>query len=189
MCEANKPTFLHLAVTVNQIETVETLIKNGSDVNAQDKIGKTPLHHLAPKTRKIVQLLLRSNPNLNIRDRRGETSLFAAVRSRNPEIVRLLINNGSDVNSVNAIDESTPLQMAAQINDDQSHLAVAQTLLESGAKANARNQYGNTALHFTVQNSRNCFYLSGPMSTPRTIRVSYRCSLQLEAKVLIQSSC
>jgi ankyrin repeat protein len=38
-------TPLHAAAHANQAAIAQMLIENGADVNAQDKDGKTPLHH------------------------------------------------------------------------------------------------------------------------------------------------
>lgn len=68
-----KFTALHFAVENNDYEIVEYLIKHGANVNAQDCYGNIPLGRIIkPLTdRKIVELLLNSNSNIDLENNYG----------------------------------------------------------------------------------------------------------------------
>ena len=146
-------------------EVAELLIAKGADVKAQDTFGFTPLHFAAASDRiKLAKMLIAKGADINAQstphvdwvsnsiwtarlrkslpdNSRGTTPLFFA---RSPEMVKLLIAKGANVNAENN-KGLTPLHMA------QSK-AKAQILLAAGAKINieeenARNGKGTTLLH------------------------------------------
>jgi ankyrin repeat protein len=80
--------------------------------------------------------------NLNCRNESGDTPLLLAARHGREELVRLLLENGADVNAVNQ-DGDNVLFAAAECPDNVS---VLDLLLRAGAKINARNKMGRTAL-------------------------------------------
>lgn len=84
------------------------------------------------------------NPNAFI----GAKSLLylAAERSR-PEIVRLLLDRGAEVDlATNTASQDTPLSIAAEMN----HLEVLRELLKRGANANASNSENSTPLYYAA---------------------------------------
>ncbi len=54
-------TPLHAAAHANQAAIAQMLIENGADVNAQDKDGKTPLHHTTFHKAKAAAKVLQNN--------------------------------------------------------------------------------------------------------------------------------
>jgi ankyrin repeat protein len=97
----------------------------------------------------VVREILHHHPRLELRDREGETALFAAGHYRDPDIkgarvecVRLLVEAGADVN---ARDENgnTPLHETFLTD-------VEEELLKLGADVNARNKDGETPIFTTV---------------------------------------
>ena len=61
----------------------------GATINWQDKNGNAPLHVASTST--CVRLLIRSKANLNITNRRGDTSLVYAVQRNEMTAVRELV--------------------------------------------------------------------------------------------------
>ena len=70
----NYETPLCIAVTFNNAETVQALLNTGTDVNATDNRGSTPIHH-ATQNKHIdaIKILLNANANPNIRNKNGDT--------------------------------------------------------------------------------------------------------------------
>jgi len=104
-------TPLHLACFFGP-SLVETLIKQGADVNARSRNGmqNMPLHAAAAgRSQDAVRVLLEHGAQVNARQEGGWTALHAASQNGDVEMVRLLIAAGADVqaraeNQQNALD-------------------------------------------------------------------------------------
>lgn len=91
---------------------------------------------------KIVEILLKNDVDIKMRDERDSTALHHAAQSGHANIVDMLIKAGCDIN---ALDKNrwTPLMNACYwANED----AVVQ-LLEAGADSNIKHVDGRNALH------------------------------------------
>lgn len=72
--EFNHTTPLMIACVCNKIYIVEILIKNGANIEAKDRDGRTPLFYAALRQhREIFDLLVKYGANKNIKDYRGYT--------------------------------------------------------------------------------------------------------------------
>jgi ankyrin repeat protein len=125
------------------IATIEGIIKNGENINAEQNRNKRTLLHLAVKKgyARAAKLLLDNNADINARDVMEATPLHLAVFEDNVEIAKLLIANGADLNATSTY-LSTPLHNAARSGKVQ----IAKLLLENGADANATAKPMNTPL-------------------------------------------
>ncbi|MFL6246912.1 MAG: ankyrin repeat domain-containing protein [Thermoanaerobaculia bacterium] len=93
----------------------------------------------------LVQRMLDADPNaLHVRTADGHVPLGLAIFFRHPDVARLLIERGADVNvpSENA-QRVAPVHAAAAACDR----ATMRLLLERGADANARQQMDFTPMH------------------------------------------
>lgn len=70
----------------------------------------------------------------------------AAWRNNNPEVVKTLINAGSDINAKDKYGD-TALIRAVLFNRNSE---VVKTLINAGADINAKNNEGKTALDFAM---------------------------------------
>lgn len=68
----------------------------------------------------------------------------------NIEIIKLLIENGADVNQTNE-HKSTPLHYAVELKNKGTE--IIKLLIDKGADVNAKDSAGNTPLHCAVSNS------------------------------------
>jgi ankyrin repeat protein len=100
---------LDIAVENGQAETVEFLLANGANPNALDSRGESPLYWAVGTGTNTVRLqilstLLRAGANPNFKSRSSEawTPLMWAADLSEPEMVRLLLLNGAEVNMTNA---------------------------------------------------------------------------------------
>ena len=113
----------------DKLYIVAYLIQNKADVNSFGKSGRYPIeialeHSLLyetpvlggfartcreiPETEKLISELLNAGAKLNLRESGEDSPLHLAVCLNCPEIVRLLISHGADVNSI-GVENQTPL--------------------------------------------------------------------------------
>ncbi|QBH95038.1 ankyrin repeat domain-containing protein [Limnobaculum zhutongyuii] len=97
-----------------QLSDIKEALATGIDVNASSKEGITALMVAADQKRQdVVELLLAHQANPMDKTRLGITPLmFAGSFSENPQIVKLLIDAGSDVNAKDN-ENNTPLMILA----------------------------------------------------------------------------
>src|SRR6185295_16857598 len=102
-------TLLHLATSRKApLDVVRTLVDAGSDVNAQDNEGNTPLHFAVKRINHetfptedyegIIRLLLENKADVHRVNLAGASPLHTAVAFRaDPSAVEMLIRAGADV--------------------------------------------------------------------------------------------
>jgi len=143
---------IFLAAKNGNIEAVKQHIAAGTDVNARDNGGSTPLHQAAINGHKeIAELLIANGANVNATARVGFTSLHLAAHNGHKEIVELLIAKGADVNAKQRLNWSnggrTPLHLAAR----EGHKEVIELLIAKGADVNAKDVEGQTPLDWAKE--------------------------------------
>jgi len=98
-----KWTILHTAIAHNNVELIESLLKDGMDVNSQNLALWTPLHEAAYRDRPaIVRRLLEAGADPNKQTDTGWTPLHYACSDacHGPEVARLLLDYGADPTAV-----------------------------------------------------------------------------------------
>jgi WD40 repeat protein len=106
-------------------------------------------HH--PDTVQLLQAMLEHHANVNATAHRGETALWWAVRFNHPNMVGILLAKEADVNAKRGNGE-TPLMSSVKF---RVSLEIVRLLLNHGAKVNAQNDAGWTALIYAVQEQPN----------------------------------
>ena len=137
---------------------VNLFIAAGIDPNARGKDGGTALMTAAGSSDKdqsdIVEFLLARGADVNALARRadvnappegGWTALLGAIHEGNSETIRILVDNGADVN-IKGPYGGTALVMAARGKGDSE---LVKLLVEKGADVNAKGRAGRTALMVT----------------------------------------
>lgn len=155
----DKETPLHLAITNADTRILPYLIERGAKLNAQDKYGVTPLMKAVNHFKTdIVKLLLEKGALVAFEGIYGNTALHILLNTAynnytNPkglEIVKLLVENGADVNAKNK-KELTPLMEAVKVKNP----AYAIYLVEKGANINDQeSSEGKTPLIFAAMFDR-----------------------------------
>ena len=92
----HKSTPLHWAAGAGKVNTMETLISLGADIDSLSNSNATPLHQAVLRNRpEAVKLLIRYNADLNSQNKSGYTPLDYATANGWTELVKLLQNAGA----------------------------------------------------------------------------------------------
>ncbi|XP_020791173.1 ankyrin repeat and SOCS box protein 6 [Boleophthalmus pectinirostris] len=112
-----------------------------------------------------AEILLRYGADLNFEDPVSYYNpLHIAVLRNKPDMVKLLVGHGADIEKRDRIHESSPLDLACE---ESERLSCLLTLLDLGADVNARDKHGKTPLlhalassdGLTVNNTENIKHL------------------------------
>ncbi|KAM0452465.1 hypothetical protein ACHAPV_009499 [Trichoderma viride] len=156
----------HTTSTSTIMQNIRLLIDHGADVNIQGGEYGTALHALAgstePETDQLIKLLLDKGAKIDqISDADWGTALHVACHEGMIETVRLLLDNGADVNAAGGR-FGTPLQAAVTFREsfgrkegktsareNELMLEIVKLLIERGAEVNSK---GETALQAAYAN-------------------------------------
>ena len=149
--DADGLTALHQAVIHRQVEAVAVLISTGAPLNATDREGKTPLHHVAHSVEEsVLENFKRSGAG-----KFGDALAEATQSGQAVTPAMLLGMLRADLAEVddplallrNFAAASTPEQMAAE-------LKCAQALIAAGADVAALDREHSTPLHYAAMSPR-----------------------------------
>lgn len=135
------------------LERVETLIRQGADLNVAQGDGMTALHWAAEERRfDIARALIDAGANVAVTTRLGDyTPLHIAARGGSAEIVSALLEAGADPSARTTTGGSTPLHFAAATAREEAVAA----LIAHGAEVNVReDHWGQTPLMFAASAGR-----------------------------------
>jgi ankyrin repeat protein len=157
-------TPLHAAAAGYRKAIAHALMKNGADVNAENRRGARPLHYAAdggpifhgwnPEAQAgMIAFLIENGANPNAPDKSGVAPLHRAVRQRCPGAVDSLLRHGAAVGLKNK-SGSTPLHLAVQNTgrggtgspeSKECQEEIIGLLLKGGADPQDRDARGKTA--------------------------------------------
>ncbi len=147
---ASGRSLLHLAAHGGDVRIVETLLRQGFEVDRADRSGRTPLHYAAIKThRPAARLLLEHGAAVDRADREGSTALHLAAEKDDPHLLRLILAR-SPATDVAGAGGNTPLHYAAS----WGRLENVRLLLAAGARPGVRNDQGQTVLEVAEESGR-----------------------------------
>ncbi len=125
------------AVKAGDGQTVRTLLKQRSNVNAAEPDGMTALHWaVRANDTETVQLLLRAGANAKAANRYGVTPLSLASVNGNAGLMEALIKAGADPNTATPEGETVLMTAARTGNAD-----AVKVLTRHGANVNAREKW------------------------------------------------
>jgi ankyrin repeat protein len=128
---------------VGGFQLIQPLVEAGADITARDRSGQTPLDiALDYKSGPAVAALLKLGIKLKESQAAADHAMESATFRGQTEIVRLLVDNGFDVNS------PTP-SGSAYLNDAalKGQLKVAEFLISHGADVGKPDGNGNLPIH------------------------------------------
>ena len=140
-------TAIHAASLAGHLQTVQSLLRHGVDVDVGGYMNRTPLHFASqPGHRDVVQCLIDHGADVNSHEDDHSTPLNWATFKGHVDVVRMLLKHHADVNTRDNRGR-TPLHDAVEgysRNTKGDHLRVIRLLLEHGADVDAKNVNGST---------------------------------------------
>lgn len=159
-------TPLHHAVAQGNPHHVAVILGAGADVNATNGSGDTPLHRavsLRPTSEtlasgaEIITALSDAGADVNARNNLGETPLRLAGKVYNPLARARLIELGAGPEPPDRQGGNAGLPICDWPDGEFIHAAPPESLrgcLAAGVDVNARDDHGNTPLHYLVGTNR-----------------------------------
>ena len=119
------------------VELVRWLVAEGLDVNTLNSYGRTPLNFHAGNSTEVMKVLFELGGDISKADNYANTPLHSAASGYRPENVKLLVEQGVDLDAKNRIWERTPLEEAlvsCRGIDIGRCAEVAEILVNAGAR-------------------------------------------------------
>ncbi|CAI5662433.1 unnamed protein product [Oreochromis niloticus] len=141
-------TPLHYGAQSNNAETVGVFLSHPSVKDEPDLEGRTAFMWAAGKgSDDVIRTMLALTPNIdiNMADKYGGTALHAASLSGHESTVKLLLEKGAMVDSLDVM-KHTPLFRACEMG----HRDVILTLIKGSARVDLVDVDGHTALHWAA---------------------------------------
>ncbi|KAB1271757.1 Fibronectin type 3 and ankyrin repeat domains protein 1 [Camelus dromedarius] len=132
---------------------VKILVSNGTDVNLRNGSGKDSTESLMLACYAghldVVKYLRRHGASWDTRDLGGCTALHWAVDGGHCGVIEWMIQDGCEVDVVDACSRWTPLMRVSAVSGNQK---VASLLIDAGADVNVKDKDGKTPLMVAVLN-------------------------------------
>ncbi len=135
--EVDGTTVLHWAVSRDNVDVADLLIRAGANLRVANRYGVAPLS-LACLNGSVAMVakLLQAGADPKSTQPGGETALMTAARTGNADVVQLLLARGADVNATEEWKGQTALMWAAAENN----AAAVKALIAGGADIPTRSK-------------------------------------------------
>lgn len=148
------PTHL-IPETYYPAKTLYHFIEHGADLNAQDGMGRSLLHKLVAsenprRNEKAIEMILRTEPDLTMKDINGETPFFTAAKLGQTFILEMLWKFDKKQHMfVKERTGETPFLAAAA----NGFVETAHFLLKKGSFVDKTDRSDRCAMHFAAMNA------------------------------------
>jgi ankyrin repeat protein len=137
------------AVSLNQKDSVEEMLKAGMPVDTRNAAGSSALMvAVGNRLPDLARLLIEKKAMINAADHKGVTPLMLAAHAGLPEVVNLLLEHGAALEQRD-LHHQTALMYAVA----KSHEEIVKILLEQGANPEAENQFGASPRSIAEKNA------------------------------------
>lgn len=149
---------LLIATEFYDYEYVKLLVDNGADIKTKNQNNFNLLILVSlrnsPDTITEAKYFIDKGINVNDFTNQGKTALTFACTTRNLELVKLLVENGANINATD-FEGFTALMHVVYYNenygDDKSNIIYY--MINNGADFNIRNNYNKTVLDYAIDNN------------------------------------
>lgn len=155
--DENGDTLLHLLMnstfdSIDQIHSFHIILKSSkieNIINSKNKYGQTPLHKYLMIDRynySLIDIMINNGVKLDIYDETGYYPIHTAIMNKNLKALEVLYRYDKNIIDMRT-DKTlyTPLMLSIIHNNTD----IAKMLIELNCDQNAKDIYGNTALHYT----------------------------------------
>ena len=141
--EAAQYTGLHAAAHLGDVANIEKLVASKSDVNARDRVGRTPLHLATfARQRDAIRALAKAGARLELLENDRYDAVTIAAVADDDETLRVLLSLGASAKLTTSRYDGTALIAAAHLGHD----GVVKQLIAAGAPLDHVNNLHWTAL-------------------------------------------
>jgi len=155
MRDNNNNIALHYAIKYKNKNFVEELLKNDSNTLFADNNGNNSLHlGIMSRDIELINIILQHSEKqiiINSRTNNGETPLHYSTNLQEIKIVKLLLENGANINLQDYEHEYNILHYAINLGSKE----LVKICLNNNIDINRQDIFGNTALHYTVIEGNN----------------------------------
>ena len=126
---------------------LQELLTNGADANYRNNENMNSLHlAVLKKDATIVKMLIKYVKNIDARTSKGSTPLHYACNFQLLDIVKILLDNGSDQNIADLEYDFYPIFYVVVLNN----VLITKLLIDHGANPNHQDYSGNTIIHYCI---------------------------------------
>lgn len=151
----NGENVLHAIVRKEkQAEIIRYFLSKGVDANKADNDGNTPFMNAAASStdEEVLTIFLANLRDINQVNKKGVSALAFAVKNNSPEIVRLLIEKGANVNTLDGNGDNLVAYLIQSYTSEKPENTEAKIVIlqQKGLDIVAPQKNGNTVFHLAV---------------------------------------